>query len=77
MTNELEKLTDIYLDHVIINIFDFIPNQNTAQSNNDKMTNSKIENMELDVKYKTVLDKTTIFSIIDIEENKLWILFSK
>ena len=63
MTNDLEKLSDIYLDHVTINIFDFIPNQNTAQSNNDKMTNSKIENMELDVKYKTVLDKTTIFSI--------------
>ena len=63
MTNDLEKLSDIYLDHITINIFDFIPNQNTAQSNNDKMTNSKIENMELDVKYKTVLDKTTIFSI--------------
>ena len=63
MTNDLEKLSDIYLDHVTINIFDFVPNQNTAQSNNDKMTNSKIENMELDVKYKTVLDKTTIFSI--------------
>ena len=63
MTNDLEKLSDIYLDHVTINIFDFIPNQNTAQSNNDKMTNSKIENMELDVKYKTVLDKTTIFNI--------------
>ena len=63
MTNDLEKLSDIYLDHITINIFDFIPNQNTAQSNNDKMTNSKIGNMELDVKYKTVLDKTTIFSI--------------
>ena len=63
MTNELEKLTDICFDHVTINIFDFIPNQNTAQNNNDKMTNSKIENMELDVKYKTVLDKTTIFNI--------------
>jgi hypothetical protein len=63
MTNDLEKLSDIYLDHVTINIFDFVPNQNTAQSNNDKMTNSKIENMELDVKYKTVLDKTTIFNI--------------
>ena len=63
MTNDLEKLSDIYLDHITINIFDFIPNQNTAQSNNDKMTNSKIESMELDVKYKTVLYKTTIFSI--------------
>ena len=63
MTNDLEKLSDIYLDHITINIFDFIPNQNTAQISNDKMTNSKIENMELDVKYKTVLDKTTIFSI--------------
>ena len=63
ITNDLEKLSDIYLDHITINIFDFIPNQNTAQSNNDKMTNSKIENMELDAKYKTVLDKTTIFSI--------------
>jgi len=63
MTDDLEKLSDIYLDHVTINIFDFIPEKNISQSYNDKMTNSKIENMELDVKYKNVLDKTTIFNI--------------
>jgi hypothetical protein len=74
MTDDLEKLSDIYLDHVTINIFDFIPDQNIAQSSNDKKANSKNENMELDVKYKTVLDKTTIFNInldnnINIESN--------
>ena len=56
-------MSDIYLDHITINIFDFIPEKNISQSNKDKMTNSKIENMELDVKYKNVLDKTTIFNI--------------
>lgn len=74
MTNDLEKLSDIYLDHVTINIFDFIPNQNTEKSNNNRMVNSKNENIELDVKYKTVLDKATIFNInldnnINIESN--------
>jgi len=63
MTNDLENLSDVYLDHVTINIFDFIPNQNIEQNSNDKKDNSKIGSMELDVKYKIVLDKTTIFSI--------------
>ena len=74
MTNDLEKLSDIYLDQVTINIFDFIPDQNLELSNHEKMTKPQKDSMELDIKYKTILDKTTIFNInldnnINIESN--------
>ena len=74
MTNDLEKLSDIYLDQVTINIYDFIPDLDLELSNHEKMTKPKKDSMELDIKYKTILDKTTIFNInldnnINLENN--------
>ena len=67
-----EKLSDMYLEHITINIFDFNPNKNNELEGNKKINNNFqndiIDNIELDIKYQTLLEKTTIFHI-NLENN--------
>ena len=67
-----EKLSDMYLEHITINIFDYNPNKNNELEGNKKINNNFqndiIDNIELDIKYQTLLEKTTIFHI-NLENN--------
>ena len=62
-----EKVSDMYLDHITLNIFDFIPDKNKSikDNNNTDINDEKSQNgnLELDIKFKNILDKATIFHI--------------
>ena len=73
LISEKEKLSDMYLDHITINIFDFNLNNNNEledkKEKNKNMQNDDIDNdIELDIKYQTLLEKTSIFHI-NLENN--------
>ena len=69
---EKEKLSDMYLEHITINIFDFNPNKNNEFEDKKEINNNfqidNSDNIELDIKYQTLLEKTTIFHI-NLENN--------
>ena len=69
LITEKEKLSDMYLDHITINILDFNSNENKENQNLElNSNNADDEPIELDIKYKTILDKATIFHI-NLEKN--------
>lgn len=68
-----DNLSDMYLDHITINIFDYNQNNKNNDLENKKEINinsqkDDIDNSELDIKYQTLLEKTTIFHI-SLENN--------
>ena len=66
LVSNKEQLEDMYFDHVTINILDFNPdNDNDDEFENIKKINknSQHEEIELDLKYKTILEKANIFNI--------------
>ena len=65
---EKEKLSDMYIDHITINLFDFNQNNNNNQNLELISNDANCELVELDIKYKTILDKATIFHI-NLEKN--------
>lgn len=67
---EKEKLPDMYLDYITINVFDYNPNDNNdiEEIKKNLSINSQKENIELDIKYKTILEKATLFHI-NLENN--------
>jgi hypothetical protein len=52
----------MYLDHITI-LFDFNPNKKKESRKSETINNTNDEIIELDVKYKTILEKATIFHI--------------
>ena len=65
---EEEQLADMYLDHITI-ICDFDPNEKKEHKKSETIkNNANDESIELDVKYKNILEKATIFHI-NIEPN--------
>ena len=65
---EKEKLSDIYLDYITINVFDYNLNINNESEDQKDSNNCKNEKIELDVKHKMVLDKASLF-YINLENN--------
>jgi hypothetical protein len=59
---EKDQLSDMYLDHITI-LFDFHPNKKKESRKSETINNTNDEIIELDVKYKTILEKATIFHI--------------
>jgi hypothetical protein len=59
---EKDQLSDMYLDHITI-LFDFNPNKKKESRKSETINNTNDEIIELDVKYKTILEKATIFHI--------------
>ena len=73
LISEKDNLSDMYLDHITINIFDFNSNNKNNKLDNKKEINTNsqnddIDNSELDIKYQTLLEKTSIFHI-NLENN--------
>ena len=65
---EEDQLADMYLDHITI-ICDFDPNEKKEHKKSETLkNNANDENIKLDVKYKNILEKATIFHI-NIEPN--------
>ena len=59
---EKDQLSDMYLDHITI-LLDFNPNIKKEHQISETINNINDEIIELDVKYKTILEKATIFHI--------------
>ena len=65
---EKEKLSDIYLDYITINVFDYNSNINNESEEKKDSNNCQNEKIELDEKHKMILDKAAIF-YINLENN--------
>ena len=64
LVSDKEQFPDMYFDHVTINILDFSPDNDKEFENIKKRNkNTHTEEIELDLKYKTILEKASIFNI--------------
>ena len=64
---EKDQLSDMYLDHITM-LFNIAPKKKKEYKKSETINNTNDEMIELDDKYKTILEKATIFHI-NLEKN--------